>query len=63
MDLYDRLQQPDLMQASAIMAAMVYDTAVRGERLPRKVLPKPEPKKKPESSDKDKKDVTVTTGN
>jgi Zn-dependent M28 family amino/carboxypeptidase len=63
MDLYDRLQQPDLIQASAIMAAMVYDTAVRGERLPRKALPKPEPKKKPESSDKDKKDVTVTSSN
>ncbi len=46
MDLYDRLQQPDLMQASAIMAAVVYDTAVRPEMLPRKELPKPEPKKK-----------------
>lgn len=45
MDLYDRLQSGDLMQASAIMATMVYETAVREERLPRKPLPKPEPKR------------------
>jgi len=48
MDLYDRLQQPDLMQAAAIMASVVYDAATRPEMLPRKELPKPEPKKKPE---------------
>lgn len=53
MDVYDRLQAGDLMQASAIMAAMVYDTAAREERLPRKPLPKPEPKKKPEEEKKD----------
>jgi Zn-dependent M28 family amino/carboxypeptidase len=51
MDLYDRLQQPDLMQASAILASMVYNAAVRSEMLPRKELPKPEPKKKPEGKD------------
>lgn len=41
MDLYDRLQPGDLMQASAVMATMVYETAVRTERIPRKDLPKP----------------------
>jgi hypothetical protein len=51
MDLYDRLQQPDLMQASAILASMVYNAAARSEMLPRKELPKPEPKKKPEGKD------------
>ena len=45
MDLYDRLQPGDLMQASAIMATMVYETAVRPERFPRKDLPKPTPKR------------------
>jgi hypothetical protein len=40
----------------------VYNTAVRDEKLPRKPLPKPEPKKKPEPIDKDKKDVTVSSG-
>jgi carboxypeptidase Q len=48
MDVYDRLQQPDLMQAAAIMASVVYEAAVRPEMLPRKELPKPEPKKKEE---------------
>ena len=48
MDLYDRLQQADLMQASAIMASIVYQAAVRPEMLPRKEPPKPEPKKKPQ---------------
>ncbi len=45
MDLYDRLQPGDLMQASAVMATMVYETAVRSEKIPRKDLPKPQPKR------------------
>jgi len=45
MDVYDRLQAGDLMQASAVMATMVYETAVRPERIPRKDLPKPTPKR------------------
>ncbi len=55
MDLYDRLQQPDLMQAAAIMASVVYHAATRDQMLPRKELPKPEPKKKPEESGKPEK--------
>ena len=52
LDTYDRLQPADLMQASAILAAFVYQAAVRPERLPRKPLPSPMPPKKelPESS-------------
>jgi hypothetical protein len=45
MDVYDRIQPGDLMQASAIMAAFVYDTAMRDEMLPRKPLPKPQPRR------------------
>lgn len=45
MDVYDRLQPGDLMQASAVMATMVYETAMRTERIPRKDLPKPQPKR------------------
>ncbi len=45
MDLYDRVQKGDVMQASAIMAAFVYNTAVRPEMLPR--VPKPDPLPKP----------------
>jgi len=44
-DLYDHLQAGDLMQASAVMATMVYETAIRAERIPRKDLPKPQPKR------------------
>ena len=46
MDVFDHLQAGDLMEASAIMAAVVYQAATRDEMLPRKPLPKPEPKKK-----------------
>ena len=43
MDVYDRIQPGDLMQASAIMASFVYNAAMRDEMLPRKPLPKPQP--------------------
>jgi carboxypeptidase Q len=41
MDVYDELRPDDLEQASAIMAWFVYNTANRGEMLPRKPMPKP----------------------
>lgn len=40
MDVYDRLQREDLMQASVVMAWFVYNTAMRDQLLPRKPLPK-----------------------
>jgi carboxypeptidase Q len=43
MDVYDRVQAGDLMQASAIVASFVYNAATREELLPRKPLPKPQP--------------------
>ena len=43
MDVYDRIQPADLMQASAIIASFVYHTANRPDPLPRKPLPKPWP--------------------
>jgi hypothetical protein len=43
MDVYDRIQATDMMQMSAIEASMVYLTAVRAEKLPRKPLPPPQP--------------------
>jgi hypothetical protein len=57
MDVYDHLQAGDLMEASVIMASVVYDAANRGEMLPRKALPKPEPKKK-EAPEGEKAPVT-----
>jgi Zn-dependent M28 family amino/carboxypeptidase len=41
MDVYDRLQATDMMQMAAVEASMVYLTAVRPEKLPRKPLPAP----------------------
>ncbi len=41
MDLYDRVQPGDLMQASAIMTWFVYNTATRAEMMPRLDPPPP----------------------
>ncbi len=38
MDVYERIQADDAKQASIIMAAFVYQAAVRDEKLPRKTL-------------------------
>ncbi|HEY4060845.1 MAG TPA: M20/M25/M40 family metallo-hydrolase [Puia sp.] len=41
MDSYDHLSPDDLKQIATIVAAFVYNTAQRDEKLPRKELPKP----------------------
>jgi hypothetical protein len=41
MDVFDHLVGEDLMQSAVIMAAFVYNTAMRDEMLPRKPLPDP----------------------
>ena len=41
MDTYDHLVPDDLKQAAIIVAAFVYNTAQRDEKIPRKELPKP----------------------
>ena len=46
-DTYERIQRDDMMQASVILAAYVYDAAMRDNMLPRKPLPKPTPAAKP----------------
>jgi carboxypeptidase Q len=43
MDTYERVQAQDMMRNAVIVAAFVYDTANRDEKLPRKPLPKPVP--------------------
>jgi carboxypeptidase Q len=42
MDTWDHAVPEDLMQASAVIATVVYQTATRKEMLPRRPLPKPE---------------------
>jgi hypothetical protein len=44
MDLYDRVQQGDVMQGAAIEAWFVYNTATRAEMLPRNPIPPPQTK-------------------
>ncbi len=39
MDVYDRLQAADLMQASVVLASVLYDAAMRDGMMPRKPLP------------------------
>jgi hypothetical protein len=36
MDVFDRIQLQDMKQAATIMAAFLYQTATRNEKLPRK---------------------------
>lgn len=42
MDVYDHLAIDDLKQAATVIASIVYHTAMRDEKMPRKPLPKPE---------------------
>jgi carboxypeptidase Q len=41
MDVYERIQANDMMRNAVIVAAFVYNTANRDDKLPRKPLPKP----------------------
>ena len=43
MDVYDHLQEEDLKQAAIIVAAFVYNAAMRDTKIPRKELPLPRP--------------------
>jgi carboxypeptidase Q len=38
-DVFDRIQADDMKQAATIMAAFIYNTAMREEKLPRKPMP------------------------
>jgi carboxypeptidase Q len=43
MDVYERIQAPDLMKDAVIVASFAYHAANRDEKLPRKPLPPPQP--------------------
>jgi hypothetical protein len=47
MDVYDRIQAPDMMKNAVIIASFVYHAANRDELLPRKTLPRPRPQAAP----------------
>ena len=38
MDVFDRVQADDMKQSATIMAAFVYNTAMRDEKLPKKIV-------------------------
>ena len=40
LDVFDRLQKDDLMQASVVVASFAYHAAMREQRFPRKAMPK-----------------------
>ena len=42
MDVYDHLSIPDLQQAATVVAAFIYNAAMRDDMIPRKPLPQPE---------------------
>lgn len=54
LDTYDHIQPKDMIQASTIMAAFLYNAAMRDEPLPRKPLPQAPPERK---DGKDKKET------
>ena len=57
LDTYDRIQRDDMMQASAVMASLVYHAANRDDLFPRKPLPKdtiPAPASSPSPAPKKK---------
>ena len=43
-DVYERVQPGDLVQASIVVASFAYNAATRPDLLPRKPLPKPQPR-------------------
>jgi Zn-dependent M28 family amino/carboxypeptidase len=50
MDVYDRIQPADMMQNAVIVAAFVYEAAMRDQMMPRKPLPKDVPKEQQKSA-------------
>ena len=52
MDLYERVHEVDVQQASVVLASFVYHAAMRDEPLPRKPLPEPRPSRREEPAPK-----------
>jgi carboxypeptidase Q len=61
LDVYDRMQREDMMQASVIMASFLYNAAMREDRFPRKAMPR-DPSPRPSQSPQAPTPTTTTTG-
>jgi carboxypeptidase Q len=55
MDVYERVQRADMMQAAVVMAGFVYDAAMRDQMMPRKPIPPDPAKEKKEAEEKTEK--------
>jgi len=62
MDLYERLDKDDLMEASVIMATFAYEAATRDSMLPRKPLPTEESERREDTTPAAPKRGTPTPG-
>ena len=62
MDLYERLDKDDLMEASVIMATFAYEAAMRDSMLPRKPLPTEESERRDDATPAAPKRGTPTPG-
>jgi len=62
MDLYERLDKDDLMEASVVMATFAYEAAMRDSMLPRKPLPTEESERREDPTPAAAKRGTPTPG-
>src|SRR5262249_47205793 len=58
LDVYDLARPADLQQAAVVLAAFLYDAAMRPEPLPRKPLPTEPPKKEKKPQPEEKEEGT-----
>ena len=58
-DVYERLQRDDLMQASVVLATFVWQAAMRDAKIPRKPMPKEEPRPTPTPSAEGKREASA----
>lgn len=61
MDVYERIQRADMMEAAVVMASFVYDAAMRDEMLPRKPIPPDPPKEEKKDEPEEKKEAPKET--
>ena len=58
-DAYERLQRDDLMQASVVLATFVWQAAMRDAKIPRKPMPKEEPRPTPTPTAEGKREASA----
>ena len=58
-DVYERLQRDDLMQASVVLATFIWQAAMRDAKIPRKPMPKEEPRPTPTPTAEGKREASA----